>query len=165
MQHFTQQPPTISSTEQHPMDSQLVHEGGQRTFVVVLKTGEEVLDCLSNFAAREHISAAHISAIGALSDVELKYFDWDKKAYDSIPVNEQVEVASLLGDIAVAPDGRPALHIHLVVGRRGGSALAGHLGKAHVRPTLEMVPTEVPAHLQKVFDLESGLALIRPGKK
>ncbi len=125
------------------MDSQLVYEqSGQRTFVVALTTGEEVMDCLSKFVSRERISAAQISAIGALSDVELKYFDWDKKTYDSIPVNEQVEVASLLGDIAVAPDGKPALHIHLVVGRRGGAALAGHLGKAHVRPTLEVVLTE-----------------------
>ncbi len=147
------------------MDSQLVHEqSGQRTFVVELKTGEEVMDCLSKFVDGERISAAQISAIGALSDVELKYFDWDKETYDSLPVNEQVEVASLLGDIAVAPDGKPALHIHLVVGRRGGAALAGHLGKAHVRPTLEVVLTESPAHLQKVYDPESGLALIRPGK-
>jgi uncharacterized protein len=147
------------------MDSQIVHEqSGQRTFVVALKTGEEVMDCLSKFAEREHISAAQISAIGALSDVELKYFDWDKKTYDSVPVKEQVEVASLLGDVAVGPDGRPALHIHLVVGRRGGAALAGHLGRAHVRPTLEVVLVESPAHLQKVYDPESGLALIRPSK-
>jgi uncharacterized protein len=62
------------------MDSQIVHEqSGQRTFVGALKTGEEVMDCLSKFAEREHISAAQISAVGALSDVELKYFDWDKK--------------------------------------------------------------------------------------
>jgi predicted DNA-binding protein with PD1-like motif len=147
------------------MDSKLIHEkSGQRTFVVVLSTGEEVMDCLSKFAGQERISAAQISGIGALSDVELKYFDWDKKTYGSIPVTEQVEVASLLGDVAIAPDGTPALHIHLVVGRRGGAALAGHLGKAHVRPTLEVVLIESPAHLQKVHDPESGLALIRPSR-
>jgi predicted DNA-binding protein with PD1-like motif len=79
-------------------------------------------------------------------------------------VNEQVEVASLIGDVATAPSGEPALHIHLVVGRRDGTAMAGHLGQAHVRPTLEVILTESPAHLRKFKDPETGLALIRMEK-
>lgn len=143
------------------MQSKLLHESsGQRTFAVVLATGDEVMASLKDFAARENITAAQISAIGALSDVTLLYFDWDKKDYMKIPLREQVEVASLLGDIAEA-DGKPALHLHIVVGRRDGSAMAGHLGEAHVRPTLEVILTESPAHLRKRHDPESGLALIR----
>jgi uncharacterized protein len=145
------------------MESKLLHEqSGQRTFAIVLKTGEEVFGSLSDFAKRERISAAQLTAIGALSDVELKYFDWDKKKYETIPVREQVEVASLIGDIALSPEGAPALHAHIVLGRRNGSALAGHLGRAHVRPTLEVILTESPAHLHKRLDPESGLALIHP---
>ena len=143
------------------MQSKLLHNaGGQRTFAVVLATGDEVMASLKEFAARENITAAQITAIGALSDVTLLYFDWDKKDYIKIPLREQVEVASLLGDIAEA-DGKPALHLHIVVGRRDGSAMAGHLGEAHVRPTLEVILTESPAHLRKRHDPESGLALIR----
>jgi predicted DNA-binding protein with PD1-like motif len=143
------------------MQSRLLHEaGGQRTFAVILQTGDEVMACLNDFVARERITAAQVSAIGALSDAELLYFDWETKAYQKIPVNEQVEVASLLGDVAEA-DGKPALHLHIVIGRRDGSAMAGHLGKAHVRPTLEVIVTESPAHLRKRHDPESGLALIR----
>ena len=59
-------------------------------------------------------------------------------------------------------EGKPALHIHIVVGTRDGSAKAGHLGEGHVRPTLEVVVTESPANLRKVRDTETGLALIRP---
>lgn len=143
------------------MQSRLLHEaGGQRTFAVILQTGDEVMACLNDFVARERITAAQVSAIGALSDAELLYFDWETKAYQKIPVNEQVEVASLLGDVAEA-DGKPALHLHIVIGRRDGSAMAGHLGKAHVRPTLEVIVTESPAHLRKRHDPESGQALIR----
>jgi predicted DNA-binding protein with PD1-like motif len=143
------------------MESKLLHNtGGQRTFAVIFATGDEVITCLKNFAAREKITAAQISAIGALSDVVLNYFDWEKKDYVKIPVREQVEVASLLGDIAEA-DGEPAIHVHIVVGKRDGSAMAGHLGEAHVRPTLEVIITESPAHLRKRHDAESGLALIR----
>ena len=93
------------------MESKLLHEhSGQRTFAIVLKTGEEVFGSLSDFAKRERISAAQLTAIGALSDVELKYFDWEKKKYETIPVREQVEVASLIGDVAEAPSGAPARH-------------------------------------------------------
>jgi predicted DNA-binding protein with PD1-like motif len=143
------------------MQSRLLHEtGGQRTFAVILQTGDEVIACLTDFITRERITAAQVSAIGALSDAELQYFDWETKTYRKIPVTEQVEVASLLGDVAEA-DGKPALHLHIVIGRRDGSAMAGHLGAAHVRPTLEVIVTESPAHLRKRHDPESGLALIR----
>jgi uncharacterized protein len=146
------------------MQHKLLHESaGKRTFAVVLKTGEEVMACLQNFASTERIFAAQLTAIGALSDLVLMYFDWEKKDYLSLPVGEQVEVASLIGDVAQAPSGAPAVHIHLVVGKRDGTAMAGHLGEGHVRPTLEVIVTESPVHLRKIKDVETGLALIRLG--
>jgi predicted DNA-binding protein with PD1-like motif len=145
------------------MQHKLLHENdGQRTFAVILDTGDEVMETLQSFVERERITAAQFTAIGALSDVILMYFDWQKKSYLRIPVREQVEVASLIGDVAESPSGGPALHIHLVVGKRDGSAMAGHLGEAHVRPTLEVILTESPNHLRKVKDAETGLALIQP---
>jgi uncharacterized protein len=77
-------------------------------------------------------------------------------------VNEQVEVASLLGDVALGEDGNPALHVHCVLSQRDGNAKAEHLLQAIVRPTLEVILTESPAHLRKRHDPESGLALIDP---
>ena len=145
------------------MRSKLLNDtDGQRTFAVVLQTGDEAMGCLQTFVEKERISAAQLTGIGALSDALLNYFDWDTKEYQPIPVDEQVEVASLVGDVALSPEGKPALHVHVVLGRRNGSALAGHLAEAHVRPTLELIVTEPPAHLQKAQDPESGLALIRP---
>jgi len=145
------------------MRSRLLNDNaGQRTFAVVLQTGDEAMSCLQSFVEKERIAAAQITAIGALSDAKLNYFDWDKKKYEPIPVREQVEVASLIGDVALSPEGKPALHIHVVLGRRNGGALAGHLAEAHVRPTLEVILTEPPTHLTKAHDPESGLALIKP---
>lgn len=145
------------------MHAKLIDEaGGQRTFVVVLETGEEVMGQLKAFADREKLKAAQLTAIGAFSDTILGYFDWEQKQYRRNPVNEQVEVAAFLGDIALTKDDQRSLHVHLVLGRRDGTALAGHLMEAHVRPTLEVVLTEHPAHLWKRHDPESGLALIDP---
>ena len=146
------------------MQSRLLHQvESQRTFVVVLETGEEVIACLQDFVDAEQVSSAQFSGIGAFSDVVLSYFDWETKEYLKNPVSEQVEVASLIGDVATSPDGRHALACPS--GRRAPRTAApwqGHLAEAHVRPTLELVVTESPAHLKKQKDPESGLALIRP---
>jgi uncharacterized protein len=138
----------------------LDRDGGRRTFAVILKTGDEAVRCLQDFAVRERLSAAQITAIGAFSGAKLAYFDWESKSYKPIPVPEQVEVASFAGDVAIGEDGKPTLHVHAVLGRRDGSALAGHLLEGNVRPTLEIIVTESPAHLCKKKDPESGLALI-----
>lgn len=148
------------------MQHKLLHESdGQRVFAIVLSTGDEVMKELQGFADRHHIAAAQFTAIGAFSDAVLMYFDWETKEYLRIPVREQVEVASLVGDVAMAPSGEPALHIHLVLGKRDGTAMAGHLGEGHVRPTLEVILTESPGHLRKTKDPASGLALIDAGAK
>ena len=120
--------------------------------------------CLQEFAAKERLGGAQVTAIGALSSAKLAFFDWETKQYRPIPVEEQVEVASLVGDIAVGPDGKPSIHVHAVLGRCDGTALAGHLQEGHVRPTLEIIITESPVHLCKVKDAESGLALISARK-
>src|SRR4051794_33764828 len=122
--------------------------GAQRTLAVVLETGEEAMECLSTFAKEQRISAAQITGIGAFSEVVLKYFDWERKEDLDNRVGEQVEVASLIGDVALDPSGEPSVHVHLVVGRRDGTALAGHLGSGLARPTLEIVIEESPAHLR-----------------
>ena len=75
-------------------------------------------------------------------------------------LDEQVELLSLIGDIALK-DGQPVVHAHAVIGKKDGTALGGHLLKAYIRPTCEVVLTESPVQLQKFIDPESGLALIR----
>jgi predicted DNA-binding protein with PD1-like motif len=143
------------------MRSKLIHEShGQRTIAAVLETGDEVMTVLKDLAQRERLASAQITAIGAFRDAVVAYFDWERKEYLKIPVHEQVEVAALVGDICIDEAGAPALHIHLVLGKRDGSAIAGHLTEGHVRPTLEVIITESPTHLRRRRDAETGLNLI-----
>jgi uncharacterized protein len=146
------------------MKSKLINDGPQKTYVLVLDKGDETVSSIESFVRKNGISAAQLTGIGAFSDTVLGFFDWETKNYRKIPVNEQVEVVSLLGDIALGPDGKPALHPHVVVSRADGMAMGGHLLEAHVRPTLEVVLTESPRHLHKRKDGESGLALIVAGE-
>lgn len=130
-----------------------------RTFAVVLDPGEEAVACLTAFARDHRIDAASFTGLGAFSRVVLGYFDLARKDYDRIELDEQVEVASLVGNFA-AKDGSVALHAHIVVGRSDGRAFGGHLLEGQVRPTLEVVVEETPAHLRRVMDDQTGLALL-----
>jgi uncharacterized protein len=133
-----------------------------KTFVLVFETGDELAGGLSKFAEEQRLSAASFTAVGALNSVRLAWFNWESKKYEaSVTLDEQVELLSLIGDVALK-DGKPAVHAHVVIGKKDGTAHGGHLLEARVRPTCEVVLTENPVHLQKFIDPGSGLALIRP---
>ena len=143
------------------MKSKLLHDAnGQKTYALIFEKGDEVASGLLDFAKAQDLGAASFTAIGALSDVTLGYFQRDKNEYKKIPFREQVEVLSLIGDIATK-DGTPKVHAHAVLGRSDASTIGGHLVEAHVWPTLELVLTESRVHLRKQTDEETGLALIQ----
>jgi uncharacterized protein len=150
------------------MRAKVIHEGtgtasrSERTFAVIFDTGDEVMTGLTAFARERRLTACHCTAIGAFSDLTVGFFDWEKKDYVKIPIDEQVEVLSLVGDIALK-DGQPMVHAHVVVGKSDGTAHGGHLIEGHVRPTLEVILVESPHFLQRTHDEESGLALINIG--
>jgi predicted DNA-binding protein with PD1-like motif len=142
------------------VESKLLHEAaGVRTFALVLDTGDEAMGSLAAFADSEDLDAADFTAIGAFSRAVVAFFDLGAKEYEPIPVDEQVEVLSIVGHVTREPGGRN-VHAHAVLGKRDGTAVGGHLLEGHVRPTLEILLTESPAHLRRTKDPETGLALI-----
>jgi predicted DNA-binding protein with PD1-like motif len=145
------------------MHVKTLNEAPQRVFAVIFEIGEDPIAGLTRFAEEHDLTASSFTAIGAFNEALLGYFDWEKKDYEKIPVKEQTEVLALVGDIAVdAASGDKKIHAHVVLGKRDGAACGGHLLSAKVRPTLEVVLTETPAHLKRVHDPRSGLALIHP---
>jgi hypothetical protein len=139
--------------------SKLLSDRDTKVFAVVFDKGDEVKQGLTGFAREHGLGASQLTGIGACSAVTLGYFDREARRYREIPIAEQVEVLSLVGDI-VLKDGEPEVHAHLVVGKADGTAHGGHLMAARVWPTLEVIVTEAPAHLRKRYDPETGLALI-----
>jgi predicted DNA-binding protein with PD1-like motif len=130
------------------MKSKLLESYGPKSFALVFDTGDEAMSGLLSFAKEHRLVGAHLTGIGAFSQVVLGYYDWERKDYLKIPVDEQVEVVSLIGDVALEKD-QPKIHAHVVVAKRSGFTAGGHLLEGFVRPTLEIVLTESPAHLKK----------------
>jgi uncharacterized protein len=132
-----------------------------KTYVLVFQSGDEIATGLKRFASEQKMSGSSFKAIGALCAVKLGWFNWDTKKYEtSVALDEQLELLSLIGDIA-QKNGEPQVHAHVVVGKSDGTTRGGHLLEATVRPTCEVILTESPRHLQKRIDPESGIALIR----
>jgi predicted DNA-binding protein with PD1-like motif len=143
------------------MKVRMIEPGAQKTYAVIFDKDEEFIAGLTSWAKEKKLGGSHFTAIGAFREVTLGYFDRGKKNYRKIPVREQVEVLSLIGDIALK-DGIPQVHAHVVVGKFDGSAHGGHILEARVWPTLELILTESPKHLCRKYDPETGLALIDP---
>jgi predicted DNA-binding protein with PD1-like motif len=143
------------------MKSKVVSDqAGSRTTVVVLDTGEEAFATLTQFANAAGISGASLTAIGAFENAVVGWFDIATKGYRKIRVDEQCEVLSALGDIATGDDGKPSLHVHVVLGLADGTTRGGHLLEGKVRPTLEVVLEEASAGLRRRKRPELGIALI-----
>src|SRR2546430_13392718 len=146
------------------MRSKVLHEvGGLRTFAVVMDKGDEATEELTRFARENGVTGAGLTAVGACREATLAYFDRQEMTYQDIPVTEQVEVLSFVGDIALQGADQ-TVHAHAVMGLRDGSTIGGHVRRAVVWPTLEVIVTESPVHLRKRVDEETGLALIDLGE-
>jgi predicted DNA-binding protein with PD1-like motif len=136
-----------------------VHHETGRVLVVVCDKGEEAVAAVGAALREQHVLAARVTAVGGFAEAEVGWFDRDVSDYHRIPVAEQVEVLSLLGDVADR-NGEPALHTHAVLGRSDGSTVGGHLLRGQVWPTLEVFISEVSPDLAKRVDPQTGLALI-----
>jgi uncharacterized protein len=146
------------------MKSQLVSDTADaHVHVVILDAGEEAFAALTKFANDKKLAAASLTAIGAFEKATVGWFDLASKSYRKIEIGEQCEVLSALGDVATGDDGKASLHIHIVLGLSDGSTRGGHLLAGIVRPTLEVVLTEVPSKLRRKQRPDLGIALIDIG--
>jgi predicted DNA-binding protein with PD1-like motif len=142
------------------MKSKTINDGAERSVVLVLDQGEEAFKSITEFAEREKITGASVSAIGAFSQAKVGWFDFAAKTYKRIAVSEQCEVLSLLGDVAKGDDGKASLHLHAVLGLQDGTMRGGHLLSGAVQPTLEVTIIETVVHLRRRKRPDLGIALI-----
>ena len=150
------------SGERGLVKAKLLREGHARVHALVFDVEDEAVSTLTSFAEERQIEAAHFTAIGAFREAVIAFFDWETKSYEEIPVDEPVEVAAMTGNVA-RMEGAVRVHAHVVLGRRDGSALAGHLVSGRVRPTLEMMFVEERANIVRTIDESSTLPLLDTG--
>jgi uncharacterized protein len=110
----TWHPPNRFRTAARPAPAQLLSDiDGRRTYALILARDDELFTALTDFVQRHDIKAAHFTAIGALRDLQLGWYDLDRKAYKVIPVPGQVEAWRWSATSALA-DGKPTVHTQLL---------------------------------------------------
>jgi predicted DNA-binding protein with PD1-like motif len=144
------------------MQSKLVKDTpGEKVYTVIFSKGDEALSGLTDFAIQHKVEDAHFTAIGAVSGATLAWLDPAGKIYHRIPVDQQVEVLSLVGDVATF-SGKPVVHMHAVLGKPDGSTVGGHVFELRVNPTLEVFMTVNQTPLKKKPDDATGMKVIDP---
>lgn len=127
-------------------------------YVLRFEKGENFLSELKNFLKKEKIQGGWFWGIGALTNVEIAYYDLGKEKYLVKKFKEKLEVLSLTGNIAIAKNDR-LTHAHIVLGRKNFSVIGGHLISGAVGGTLEVL-LDANFKLSKKSDKETGLPLL-----
>ena len=102
---------------------------------------------LTKWYNEQRLTGARLTGVGGFSSATVAWFDSDSE-YREIMVADQVELLARIGDVT-EKDGEAVVHAHVVRGTRDGTARGEHLIAVSVRPTLELIVDEAPAHLRR----------------
>ncbi len=130
------------------------------TIVVRIDRGEEILDKLRELALAENIKLASVTALGATNDFTVGVFNTAEKKYHSNEFKGAFEIVSLTGTINTM-DGQFYTHIHMSAGNEKGEVFGGHLNRAVVSATCEMIVTVINGEVDRYLDPDVGLNLFK----
>jgi uncharacterized protein len=141
------------------------HHFGSGRYVLRLDPGEELVASLLAFAESSGVEAAWVSGLGSLDHAVLGFLDPRERVYLKRTFDERLEIGNLTGNVGVAEDGRPFVHLHAVLSPRELLSYAGHLHEGKVGVVAEVLVTAMEGRLTRVVDPATGFALLRlPGE-
>lgn len=130
------------------------------TVLLRIDRGEEIIETVKRVAEKERIRLASVEALGAVDDFTVGVYDVAAKRYDSKTFTGAFEIVSLVGTIT-EKDGAFYQHLHMSAGNRDCEVFGGHLNRAVVSATCEMVIRILPGAVNRAPDPETGINLIR----
>ena len=130
------------------------------TIVARMDKGEEILEQIQSIAEKEEVKLASIRARGATDDFTVGVFKTGEKKYYANEFRGDHEIVSLTGTISTM-DGQFYAHLHMSAGNEKGQVFGGHLNRAVVSATCEMVIEVIDGQVERAFDEEIGLNLFR----
>lgn len=130
------------------------------TIVARIDKGEEILEKVKEIALKEDIKLANLNALGATNDFTVGVLNVENKQYVSNNFHGNYEIVSLTGTINTK-DGEFYTHLHMSAGNDKGEVFGGHLNRAVVSVTCEMVINIIDGTVDRYFDEEIGLNLFK----
>ena len=126
--------------------------------VVRVDPEEEICQALVDLAAKEKIALAEIHGLGAVKEFTTGVFDPATKQYYAIHFQGVFEIVSLTGPLT-QKDGKPYLHVHMSAGDEKGNVFGGHLNRAVVSATAEIVVRQMDGVVERQMCEKIGLNL------
>ena len=130
------------------------------TVIARIDKGEEILEKIKEIALKENIKLASVRALGATNDFTVGVYKIDEKKYYSNEFKGNYEIVSLTGTINTMND-KFYTHIHMSAGNDKGEVFGGHLNRAVVSATCEMIIEIIDGRVDRYFDEEIGLNLFK----
>lgn len=128
------------------------------TIIARMDKGEEILEQLKVIAEKESIKLASVSALGATDDITVGVFRTGEKKYYANHFTGDMEIVSLTGTVSTM-DGAYYAHLHMSAGDAEGHVFGGHLNRAVISATCEMVIRVIDGQVDRKFDENVGLNL------
>ena len=128
--------------------------------VLRVDRGEEILEQLKAVCLKENVKLASVSGLGAINDLTSGVWDVERKEYFSNHFTGVYEVANLVGTITTM-NGEYYAHIHISAGDSQGHMVGGHLNRAVVSATSEIVLHLIDGTVEREFDPGVGLNLLK----
>ncbi|MDO8572973.1 MAG: DNA-binding protein [bacterium] len=129
------------------------------THILNIERGEELLSSLRAFLDKEKIKAGYFTGLGAAEVLELAYYNLSTKKFERHTIREDVEILSLVGNIAILKNER-IIHIHGTFGRKDLSVLGGHIFSLHISGACEIHLIKLPGEMTRAYDEATGLNLL-----
>lgn len=98
----------------------------KRTFIGTVPSDADLYDTLSKIVIEEVIRIGKVTAIGAVMNAIIGYYDQNKKEYTKIVLNDKFEILSCTGNVSVR-NGKPFVHAHITLSDKDGKVFGGHL--------------------------------------
>ena len=130
------------------------------TVIMRIDKGEEILEQLKVMALKEQITLASVRALGAVNDFTVGVFKTGEKKYEANHFSGEYEIVSLTGTISTMK-GEYYAHLHMSAGDEKGHVFGGHLNRAMVSATCEMVVEIIDGQVDRAFNDEVGLNLFK----
>ncbi|MCA9364031.1 DUF296 domain-containing protein [Candidatus Kaiserbacteria bacterium] len=140
---------------------QLIHQDSA-VYTLNFERGDRIVSLLQTFLEQEQITAAHLTGLGAASEIEIAYYNLDTKTYERTTITENLEIVSLVGNVGVKEDGGRVIHIHGTFGRHDLSVVGGHVFDIVVSGAGEVHLTALSGTIHRTYDDTTGLTLMCP---
>ncbi|MCI4626171.1 MAG: DNA-binding protein [Candidatus Magnetoovum sp. WYHC-5] len=138
----------------------MVYKQSGNDYILRIDKDEDVSKVINDFCKNTNISCGTIRGIGAAKDVKIGRFETQTKEYVAIELKGDFEILELNGNITTM-NGEPYVHIHAVFSDEKFHSFGGHLNRAIISTTCEVIIHAINSVVEREFSNEIGLFLFK----